>query len=356
MSASNRTLKIGNHVINDESDCYVIAEIGHNHKGDVDICKELFVSAKDCGAHAVKLQKRDNRSLYTKAMYDQAYNSENAYGPTYGTHREALEFGMDEYMELKKFAAELGIDFFSTAFDFNSADFLAKLDLPAYKMASGDLRSIPLLKHVASLGKPMIISTGGAKMEDVERAYEAIMPINSQLAILQCTAAYPASFDQLNLNVIKTFRERFKDVVVGLSAHDSGISMPVAAYVLGARIVEKHFTLNRAWKGTDHAFSLEPVGMKKMVRDLQRTRVALGDGIKQTLPNEESPIKKMGKKLVIARDLPAGHVLTAQDVALKSPADGLSPIHFDKVIGQKLKKNFVEEADFSFDDLVPLHD
>src|SRR5690606_6275405 len=124
--------------------------------------------------------------------------SENAYGDTYGSHREALEFGWDEYCELKDLAAELGLDFFSTAFDFESADFLAKLDIPAYKLASGDLKSVPLLKHVASFGKPIIISTGGASMEDVERAYEAIHPINDQLAILQCTAAYPTPFDRMD--------------------------------------------------------------------------------------------------------------------------------------------------------------
>lgn len=356
IQSNKRELKIGNNIINDASDCYVIAEIGHNHKGDIDICKQLFDAAKDAGAQAVKLQKRDNAALYTKAMFNQPYNSENAYGPTYGTHREALEFGWDEYIELKNYAKELGLDFFSTAFDFNSADFLAKLDLPAVKMASGDLRSLPLLKYVAQMGKPMIISTGGATMEDVVRAYEAIMPINPQLAILQCTAAYPANFEDLNLNVIKTYRETFPDVVVGLSAHDSGISQSVAAYVLGGRIVEKHFTLNRTWKGTDHAFSLEPVGLKKMVRDLKRTRLSLGDGIKRQLPNEVAPILKMGKKVVTKRPLAAGHVLCADDLTLKSPADGFSPIYFERVLGQQLLKDLPEEADFSFDDLKPLHD
>ena len=163
------------------------------------------------------------------------------------------------------------MDFFSTAFDLQSADFLAELGVPAFKMASGDLKSTPLLKHVARMGKPMVISTGGAELDDVRRAYDAIMPINTQLAILQCTAGYPAAFDELDLRVIATYRQQFPDAVVGFSSHDNGIAMPVAAYMLGARVVEKHFTLNRAMKGTDHAFSLEPVGLRKMVRDLERT-------------------------------------------------------------------------------------
>src|SRR5690606_29374742 len=175
--------------------CYVIAEIGHNHQGSLDKARELFREAKLAGAHAVKLQKRDNRGLYTRAAYNKPYDNENSFGATYGEHREFLEFGASEYRELKAFAAELGIDFFATAFDFVSADFLEELGVPAYKVASGDLKSIPLLKHIASFGKPMIISTGGATIEDVQRAYDAIMPINPQLAILQCTAGYPAAWD-----------------------------------------------------------------------------------------------------------------------------------------------------------------
>ena len=157
----------------------------------------------------------------------------------------------------------------------------------------------------------MIISTGGALIEDVQRAYDAIMPINPQLSILQCTAGYPAAFEELDLRVIATYRERFPDAVIGFSSHDNGIAMPVAAYMLGARIVEKHFTLNRAMKGTDHAFSLEPVGLRKMVRDLDRTFKAMGDGEKKIYESERAPIIKMGKSLVVARDLPSGHVLTA---------------------------------------------
>lgn len=333
-----RSLRIGQSTITDESDCYVIAEIGHNHQGSLEKALAMITAAAESGASAVKFQKRDNRSLYTKATYDKAYENENSYGATYGAHREALEFGHAEYAAMKSHAKALGIDLFATAFDFASADFLAEFDMPAYKLASGDLKNIPLMKHVAKIGKPMIISTGGATMEDIRRAYDAVMPINPQLCILQCTAAYPAEAEDLHLRVISTFRDKFPDVTVGLSDHYNGISMALVAYVLGARVIEKHFTLNHTWKGTDHAFSLEPLGFSKMVRDLRRARAALGDGTKVILPNEANPLIKMGKSLVAQRDLPSGHVLTQADIAIKSPAGGLPPYEIDKLIGKRLLK------------------
>ncbi len=350
-STHPRTLTIDGFEIRDDSGCYVIAEIGHNHMGSVETCKELFQAAKYCGVNAVKLQKRDNRSLYTHAFYDRPYESEESYGPTYGVHREALEFGRDEYLELKAFAQELGVTFFATAFDFASADFLAELDLPAFKMASGDLTNTPLLRYVADLGKPMIISTGGAMLDDVRRGYEAVAEINPDVAILQCTAGYPAEWKELDLRVIETYRECFPDAVVGFSGHDNGISAPLVAYVLGARIVEKHFTLNRAWRGTDHKFSLEPQGMRKLVRDLERANLAIGDGTKTMYPSEAEPIRKMGKMIVAARDLPAGHTIGRDDVALKSPADGLPPYELDRVVGRTLRHPVSGDAPLRFEDL-----
>ncbi len=343
------TFRIGANEIGDRTPCYVIAEIGHNHQGKLDKARELFREAKLAGAHAVKLQKRNNRGLYTRAAYNKPYDNENSFGATYGEHREFLEFGLSEYQELQAFARELGIDFFSTAFDPASADFLESLDVPAYKIASGDIKSVPLLQHVARFGKPMIMSTGGATIEDVQRAYDAVMPINPQLAILQCTAGYPAAFEELDLSVIATYRQRFPEAVIGFSSHDNGIAMPVAAYVLGARIVEKHFTLNRAMKGTDHAFSLEPVGLRKLVRDLDRTFRATGDGVKKIYDSERAPILKMGKSLVVARDLPAGHVLSADDVVMKSPAGGIPPYELQNVLGRATLRALHEDDFLSFE-------
>jgi sialic acid synthase len=347
------TLIIDDHLVSrDGSECYVIAEIGHNHQGELSRAKELFRAAKECGVNAVKLQKRDNPTLYTRAMYQMPYDNENSFGATYGEHREALEFGRSEYTELMKYAKEIGVSMFATAFDFRSADFLAELDMPAFKVASGDLKNTPLLKHIAAFGKPMIVSTGGGAMQDVERAYDTVMPINRNLCLLQCTASYPVDPEQMNLKVISTFRQRFPDVIVGLSDHQNGIALAVAAYTLGARVIEKHFTLNRAWKGTDHAFSLEPGGLRRLVRDLRRTGVALGDGIKRTYPCEDKPLTKMAKKLVAARNLPAGQRLTREDIAIKSPNDGLSPHEIERVIGMKTRRSLEEDENISFDDLL----
>jgi N-acetylneuraminate synthase/sialic acid synthase len=346
---TRQALRIDGTEISDSSDCYVIAEVGHNHQGSVEKCKELFRVAKECEVDAVKLQKRDNRALYTRAMYEKPYDNENSFGATYGEHREALEFDWSEYVELKSYCRDIGLTLFATAFDLPSVDFLARLDVPAFKIASGDLKTLPLLRHVAQVGKPMIVSTGGATMDDIERAYDAIMPINSQLCFLQCTAAYPAAPEELNLQVITTLRRRFPDLVIGLSDHENGIAMAPAAYVLGARVVEKHFTLNHTWKGTDHAFSLEPIGMRKLVRDLRRIRVAMGTGVKCALPAEQGPLVKMGKKLVARRTLTAGHVLTEDDIAMKSPGDGLPPYYLDQVVGRTLLRELRPDDNISFE-------
>jgi len=149
--------------------------------------------------------------------------------------------------------------------------------------------------------------------------------------------------------VIQTYRQHFPDIVVGLSSHDNGIAMALPAYMLGARVIEKHFTLNRAWKGTDHAFSLEPTGLRKMVRDLERTRIALGDGVKRTYPAEVAALGKMGKKVVAARDLPAGHVLAECDLAYKSPGDGLAPYEADNLVGKVLTRALREDDALSFE-------
>ncbi len=328
---------IDNKLVTKDGPPFVIAEIGHNHQGNIESALKLIQSAAATGASAVKFQKRDNQSLFTPELYNQTYNSENAFGKTYGEHREALEFGFDEYKICMSEAKRVGITFFATAFDFKSADFLNKLEMPAFKIASGDLQNLPLLKYVADLKKPMIISTGGANFQMIHNAVETIRTVHNEFAILQCTASYPAKFEHLNLKVIARLIELYPENIIGYSGHDNGIAMPVVAYTLGARIIEKHFTLNRTLKGTDHVFSLEPQGMQKMVRDLNRAAVAIGDGEKIIYDEEVAPITKMGKMIVAARDLPAGHRITLQDIEYRSPFNGLPPSDTSKVIGKVLK-------------------
>ncbi len=238
---------------------------------------------------------------------------------------------------MREFSREEGVTLFATVFDEPSADVMAELGAPAFKIASADLLNTPLLRHVAALGKPIFLSTGGGTMEDVERAVETILPLNSQLCVMQCTASYPCAVEELNLGVIETYRARFPELVIGLSDHQSGIAMTLVGYMLGARVIEKHFTLDHAWKGSDHAFSLMPEGMRRLVRDLRRVPDAIGAGAKHPLPSERRPLEKMGKKLVAARDLPEGHTLAADDLVAKSPADGgLPPYQLDQLVGMRL--------------------
>jgi sialic acid synthase len=290
-----RELVIDDVRIADDTECYVIAEIGHNHQGDLAKCKEMFDAAKWAGCSAVKLQKRDNKTLYTEEMYNAPYNSENAFGPTYGLHREALEFDGDQYLRLQAYAGHIGITFFATAFDVPSANFLWDLGVPAIKIASGDLTNSYLLKYAASLGVPIILSTGGGDMKQVLAAKEEFDKAGCPKAVLQCTSGYPASYDELNLRVIESYRALMWETVIGWSAHDTGIAMAPVAYALGARIIEKHFTLNRAWKGTDQSMSLEPQGMRTMIDNLKQCRAALGDGCKYRLQSEYEPLKKQWK-------------------------------------------------------------
>lgn len=342
-----RSIQLQNITIDDDSKCFVIAEIGHNHQGNVDLCKQLIKAAVDAGASAVKLQKRSNKSLFTKEYFDRPYNSENSFGDTYGEHRENLEFGKDQYLELQAFSAQLGIIFFATAFDFESADFLEDLNVPAYKVASGDLKNIPLIKYLATFRMPLFISTGGGTIEDVDRAVAALEGTGAQYCILQCTAGYPPPWEELNMRVISEFKVRYSSPVIGFSSHDSGIAMASAAYALGARVVEKHFTLSRTLKGTDHAFSLEPQGLRKMIRDLDRLHLAMGDGHKRQFVSEKDPLQKMGKKMVLVRAMSSGAVLTPEDIAFKSPGDGMAPWMIDQVVGKKLTKDM--DADETLD-------
>jgi N-acetylneuraminate synthase/sialic acid synthase len=338
--------------ISGDGPAYVVAEIGHNHQGDVEKAKALIHAAKECGVDAVKFQKRDNQRLFTRAFYDSSYDNENSFGSTYGEHREALELGKSEWFELSRYSREEGVAFVAAAFDEPSADFLAELGVDAFKFASGDLLNVPFLRYVAAFGKPILLSTGGGTIEDIDRAVEAIASVNRQLCVLHCTASYPAEVEDLNLSVIVTLKERYPEFVIGLSDHHNGIAMAPVAFMLGARVFEKHFTLNHAWKGTDHAYSLMPDGMRRFVRDLHRVPAALGDGMKRRLPSEEGPLRKMGKKLVAARDLPAGHVLAAGDVIAKSPADGgLPPYKLDELVGRRLLRPLAFEQDVTFLDV-----
>jgi len=346
-----KQMKFGKSLISDKGPCYVIAEIGHNHQGSIDTALKMIQVAASCGANAVKFQKRDNKTLYTKAFYGKPYENENSYGATYGEHREFLEFDRAEYLKLIKCAAANNVEFMATAFDFKSADFLHALGVTSYKLASSDLTNTPLIEYVAKFKKPVFLSTGAATIEEIRLAYKAILRHNSQLCLLHCVAGYPTEYHDLNLRVISALKKEFSRAIMGYSGHDNGILAPVLAYMLGAIVVEKHFTLNHAWKGTDHKFSLEPEGLRKMVRDLRRVDVSMGNGKKIVHDFEIEARKKMGKGIYTARPLKAGAILRKEDLCLKTPFNGTPPYLLSEILGRRIKVDLMEESPLSWDDI-----
>ena len=347
-----RELTIGTKTISDDSRAYVIAEIGHNHQGSLDNAIKLIEAAAEAGADAAKFQKRSNKLLFIPSTYNEIYNSENSFGLTYGQHREALELNEEDYQKCILTAKSLGIDFFATAFDFKSADFLRRLDMPAFKIASGDLQNLPLIEYISKFKKPIIISTGGSTLQMIDDAVRTIQNYHNNFAILQCTSGYPAKYEELNLAVISSLRDKYPNNVIGYSGHENGIAMPLVAYTLGARVIEKHFTLNRAMKGTDHSFSLEPQGMKKLVRDLNRASLAIGDGVKMKYESEIIPIKKMGKMIVASRDLEINDVISMDDIEFRSPGIGLPPSRLSEVVGRSLAHRVEKYSQISLEDLI----
>jgi sialic acid synthase SpsE len=276
-------IDLGKRKIGDNEPTFVIAEAGINHQGELEIAKKLVVEAKRCGADAVKFQKRTINRILTKEGLEADYDNPNSFGNTYGEHKEALELTEDEYVELKKFCDEQDIIFCASGWDEESIDFLDSLGMPFFKMASADLTNIPLLVHTAKKGKPMFLSTGMANLDQVKLAYETIKKYISDIVVFQCTSTYPSAFNEINLNVIHTYKKEFPEVVIGYSGHEKGIAIPPVAVGLGARVVERHFTLDRTMKGGDHAASLEPAGFLKIVRDIHHTEEALPEYIWKNL-------------------------------------------------------------------------
>lgn len=286
-----RELTIDGRRISDDRPCYVIAELGHNHGGSVDMARQMIRVAAEAGADAVKFQKRTNGTLYSKALLDAPYENENSYGKTYGEHRAYLEFTAENYAACRESAARHDITWFATAFDEASVDFLMLAGTPALKIPSGGLTDHALLRYAASMGVPVVLSTGGGTLADIRKAVDSLG--DCPHAILHCTAAYPLDPHEANLRVIETLRQEYPRTVIGWSSHHPGIALSLVAYAFGARIIEHHVTLNRASKGTDHAFSLEPKGLQTLGEDLEKVRQAIGTGIKMFYDSERGPISKM---------------------------------------------------------------
>lgn len=323
-------------LVSEFSPTYVIAEIGQNHNGSVDLAKQLIDMSKRCGANAVKFQKRDIPSELTKEAYDRIYDSPNSFGTTYGEHRMFLELSENQHRELKEYANAIGITYFCTPCDIPSVDLLERIDCPFYKVASRDLTNIPLLSRLAKTQKPVIISTGMASIEDIDQALETLNLPKDLLIIMQCTSEYPCALDNVNLRAMNTLRKKY-GYNVGLSDHTSGVIVSAAASALGATVIEKHVTLDRSMKGTDQPGSLEELGLKKLIDYTRAIEVAQGSEEKLVNPATETAKIKLARSLTSKMPLPKGTEVTEQHLCLKSPGDGLKWVERNKIIGRKTK-------------------
>jgi N-acetylneuraminate synthase len=284
-----RAIQIGQKLVGNSHPCYVIAEIGINHNGSLALAKELIDAAVECGCDAVKFQKRTVAVVYSPE--ELAKPRESPFGATNGDLKRGLEFGFEEYAEIDRYVRQKDIAWFASCWDEGAVDFIAQFDPPVFKIASASLTDDNLLRHHRKHGKPIILlSTGMSEMKLIEHAVRVLGQDN--LILLHCTSTYPAKPEELNLHAIETLREKFQ-VPVGYSGHEVGVSTSYAAAVLGACVIERHLTLDRAMWGSDHAASMEPQGMKKLVRDIKELPHALGDGIKRVYESEIPIMKKL---------------------------------------------------------------
>jgi sialic acid synthase len=343
---SVRAVTIGERVVGDGQPCFVIAEGGVNHNGDPRLAEELVRIAADCKADAVKFQKRTIEQLLTRAALDRPYVNANSLGATYGEHRLKLELSEQDWYRLRDLASSLGLVFMGSAWDRGSADLLVALDVPAIKTPSAVLTDLDLLDYIARKGRPMIVSTGMSTLEEVDQAVERILRHTDKLILLQCTSAYPSEFEDINLRVMYTLKERYH-VLVGYSGHERGIAVSEAAATLGACVVERHFTKDRTLPGPDHAASLEPIGLQKLVRDIRHIEVAMGSPRKHIAPAELPVRARLGKSVVAARPIPAGTVISAEMLVAKSPGDGVPANLLEHLVGR------VAAVDIPADTLLP---
>ena len=275
-------VKVGNRLIGDDQPCFIIAEIGINHNGDINLAKRLISVAIAAGCDAVKFQKRTPELCVPKSQRDTMRETPWGY-ISYMDYRQRIEFGLSEYRDIDTCCREHGIIWFASCWDIPSVDFIREFDVPCYKIASATMRNDSLLKHVRNAGKPVVLSTGMSTLEDVDKAVATLGL--EDLVILHAVSTYPANYEELNLRAILTLKDRYK-VPVGYSGHETGVPSSVAAVALGACLIERHITLDRAMWGSDQAASLEPNGIIRLVRDIRLVEKSMGTGEKKILERE----------------------------------------------------------------------
>lgn len=322
---------------------YIIAEAGINHNGDITIAKRLIYEASKAGADAIKFQKRTVEEMFTHEHLNKPYNKDYAFGKTYGEHKKALEFTDEQYMELYEYAKSLKIDFLCSGFDFTSFRFIERvLNVPIHKIASPFVTHYPLLKEIASYGKPMVLSTGMHDMDEIERSVNYIRRFNDQIIVLQATTLYPCPDEEVNLRVLDTFRHRLH-TLVGYSSHDKGVVLPAVSVAFGACIIEKHFTLDRTMTGPDHIASVEPRGLELICKYAKVAHRGLGGPEKYIHESEFAQRKKYGVSVVSALPIRKGQKITGADIAVKCPGGGLSPELYETLPGLTAQRDI--EAD-----------
>lgn len=342
---SSLRIKVGNKRVGKGEPCFIVAEIGNNHNGDIELAKKSVIEAARLGADAVKFQKRNIDEVFTHEMQSAPQTNSRALGATYGDYRKKLELKDEELKELKELAYSLRLAFFVSPFDLKSAETLAKIGMDAWKIASFDLNHRPLVEFVAKQGGPIFFSTGMATLEEMDEAVSTILKYNKQLIINHCVSIYPTPDDDLNLGAISLLREKYPASPIGYSGHEIGFIPTIAAVALGVCAVERHFTLDKSLPGPDHAtVSLDPQEFGEMVRQIRRIERAVADKKKYIHEMEVRHRNKHGKSLVAKVKIPAGTVISDDMLACKSPGHGVKPTLIHTVLGKKAKADIPEDT------------
>lgn len=318
---------------------FIIAEVGQNHKGDLDIALEFVKVFAYHGASAIKFQSRNNKYLFSDIAYNGKYNSTNSFGKTYGEHRENLELSSKDLSIIKKECKKYNVKFMATPFDEHSLKMLMKLNVDILKIASFDLGNLPFIDLIGKTKKPIVLSVGGGNDIEIKASVKHLSKLNQDLAILHCVSEYPTEYDRLGLSKIMELKKIFPKFLIGSSDHFNGILSGPVAYLQGARIFEKHVTLNRGWKGTDQSFALEPEGFSKFVRDINRVHKMLPIKSKKTI-GKEMVFQKLGKSIIASTYIKKGEKFSLQNLSGKIFHKQYIPVRESyKLIGKKSNKN-----------------
>lgn len=335
-----KEIVIGKHIISEDSPTFIIAEMSANHLMDFDRAVAIMQAAKDAGADAIKLQTYtpDTITLNCDAPCFQITQGTIWDGTTFYKLYQTAYTPWEWQPKLKKIAEEMGLELFSSPFDFSSVDFLEKMDVPAYKVASFEINDIPLIKKIAGTGKPVIISTGIAHLADIELALKTCREAgNENVILLKCTSAYPAPYEDINLKTIPSMKEVF-DCLAGLSDHTMGSAVAVAGVAVGVKVLEKHLTLHRADGGPDAAFSMEPEEFKEMVENIRMVEKALGK-VTYDLTNKQQSSRAFSRSLFVAEDMKAGDVFTPENLRSVRPSFGLHTQYYEELLGKQIAKD-----------------